>query len=240
MRLQGVLFDLDGTLADTEAAERRAWPALAALLRSHAPEADPVELQRRYDRVFAANWADYLEGRVDFTTYRRRRLTEALAPWREVDDGLFETYRLEKRRAVETLELFPGAVEAIRSLREHGLRVGLLTNGPSVLQRRKLAVTGLAAELEAIAISEEIGAAKPAREAFELAAGLLGCELRRTAMVGDSLAYDIAGALAAGLAAAVLVGAEPGAAPPGATAAPSLAAVPDALSGRSGGRGRRR
>lgn len=232
MRLQGVLFDLDGTLADTGAAERRAWPALAAFLGSHAPGADPDELRRRYDGVFATHWADYLEGRIDFLTYRRRRLTDALAPWREVDDVLFEAYRLEKRRAVETLEPFPGAVEAIRSLRERGLRVGLLTNGPSDLQRRKLAVTGLAGELEAIAISEEIGAAKPAREAFALAAGLLRCELGRTAMVGDSLAYDIVGAIAAGLAAAVLVGGDPGAAPPGATAVPSLAAVPDALSGR--------
>jgi phosphoglycolate phosphatase-like HAD superfamily hydrolase len=103
------------------------------------------------------------------------------------------------------LEPFPEAIATIRCLREHGLRVGLLTNGPSSLQRAKLAVTGLTGEFDAVAISEEIGVAKPDREAFRRAAELIGCALAEVAMVGDSPTYDIAGAVAAGLPGAVLV-----------------------------------
>lgn len=104
-----------------------------------------------------------------------------------------------------------------------------MTNGPSGLQRAKLAVTRLEGELDAIAISEEIGAAKPDREAFERAAELLGCGLSELAMVGDSPAYDIEGALAAGLAAAVLVTGSRQLDVRGARAVFSLEDVPSAL-----------
>ena len=205
MTLRGVLFDFDGTLADTAAAERESWPELAAVIARHTPGVDPGELRTRYFGVFELHWKAYLEGRIDFSTYRRNRLSEALEPWREVDDELFEDYRQEKRRGVEGLRLFDDAIATIRYLRTLGLRVGLLTNGPSSLQRHKLEVTGIEPELDAVAISEEIGIAKPEPEAFHQAARMIGCEPVEVAMVGDSPESDIAGAIAAGLALAVLV-----------------------------------
>jgi putative hydrolase of the HAD superfamily len=203
--LRGVLFDLDGTLADTASAEREAWPKLAALLASYVPGADLDELHSRYHAAFERHWVDYLSGRIGFADYRRRRLAEALAPWGGVDDALFEAYRLEKRRALERLRLFEDAVATLRILRRAGLPVCLLTNGPSELQRAKLAITMLEPELDAIAISEEIGAAKPDAAAFRHAAGLIGCSPAEVAMVGDSPEADIAGATGAGVPLSVLV-----------------------------------
>lgn len=205
MSLRGVLFDLDGTLADTALAEREAWDALAAVIETHVPSLERDELQRRYDGVFEPHWTGYLEGRLAFGEYRWNRLREAIEPWAELDEALFEAYRREKRHTVERLRLFDDAVPTVRTVRARGLRVGLLTNGPSELQRRKLEVTGLEPELEAIAISEEIGAAKPDPTAFSLAAAMLDLEPAETAMVGDSPIYDVAGARAAGCVLAVLV-----------------------------------
>ena len=228
MRLHGVLFDLDGTLADTAGAEKQAWPALAAVIARHIPEVDHEELRFRYDSVFEPHWADFLEGRIDFGEYRWNRLREAVAPWGDLDEALFEAYREEKRRSVDRLRPFDDAVSTIGTLRAAGLKIGLLTNGPSALQRRKLDVTGLERELDAVAISEEIGVAKPDREAFRYAAAMLGVSPERVAMVGDSPVYDIAGALDAGLAAAVLIG-ELGLESDGAIAVRTLAEVPAAL-----------
>ena len=203
--LRGVLFDFDGTLADTARAEREAWDTLAAVIAAHVPELDPQELHERYHSVFEPHWADYLEGRIDFGSYRRNRLREAIAPWAELDDTTFDAYREEKRRGVERLRLFDDARPALQAVRDAGLAVGLLTNGPSELQRRKLAITGLAGEIDAVAISEEIGSAKPQPEAFAVAADMIGCTPGEVAMVGDSPVYDAAGAHAAGCAVAVLV-----------------------------------
>jgi putative hydrolase of the HAD superfamily len=229
MTLCGVLFDLDGTLADTAAAEREAWADLAALLRRHVPGADEIELRSRYHSVFEEHWTAYLEGSIDFTTYRRRRLAETLAPWREVDDELFDAYRAEKRRGVERLRLFADALGAIEGARRAGLGVGLLTNGPSTLQRRKLAITRLEPWLDAVAISEEIGVAKPEPAAFHAAAAMIGCRPDQVAMVGDSPEYDIAGAIGAGLALAVLVTRDLALEAEGATVVRTLAEMPAAL-----------
>ena len=226
--LAGVLFDLDGTLADTAGAEREAWPGLAAVISRHVPQVDDDELRRRYGSVFGVHWDDFLAGRIDFGQYRWNRLREAVAPWAELDDALFLAYREEKRRSVERLRPFDDAVPTIARLREGGLRIGLLTNGPSSLQRRKLEVTGLAGELDGIAISEEIGVAKPDARAFRVAAALIDLAPGDVAMVGDSPAYDIAGAIGAGLAAAVLIGDSPPEAE-GALAARTLAEVPGVL-----------
>jgi putative hydrolase of the HAD superfamily len=229
VRLTGILFDLDGTLADTAGAERDAWDEIADVIEHHVPSIDRHELYARYTAVFEPHWTAFLGGEIDFGEYRRRRLGHAIAPWAELDDALFEAYRREKRRGVERLRPFAAAVPTLRHARALGLRVGLLTNGPSELQRHKLAVTRLEAELDAIAISEEIGVAKPDRRAFEAAARLLGCEVDELAMVGDSPAYDVEGALAAGLAAAVLVAGERPFEVHGARVVAALEDVPAAL-----------
>ena len=100
MALRGVLFDFDGTLADTARAEREGWDALAAVVEQHVPELDREELHQRYSSAFEPYWTDYLEGRIDFGRYRWNRLRDAISPWAELDDGLFEVYRSEKRLGV--------------------------------------------------------------------------------------------------------------------------------------------
>ncbi len=88
-------------------------------------------------------------------------------------------------------------------LRTAEIRVGVLTNGAGQEQRRKLEVAALSGEVDAIAISGEIGVAKPDPVVFTAALELLGTTATETAMVGDSLPSDVEGALAAGFAAVV-------------------------------------
>ena len=228
--LRGILFDLDDTLADSSGTEERIWERVAAVIAEHVPGIDPAELRRRYLDVLEPHEAELAAGRIDFMTFRRRRLAEALEPWGAVDDALFERYVEEKARIADEMTPFPQAVATVRALRNGGIRVGVLTNGPSAFQRRKLEVSGLGRELDAIAISEEIGVAKPEPVAFAAALDLLGTTAPETAMVGDSLENDVAGAIAAGLGAVVwMPGRRTGDLPPGAHLARELTEVPRLL-----------
>ena len=229
--VRGVLFDLDDTLADLSAVERVVQPDVAAAVTSLVAAVDAAELARRYDTVFDLHWGRYLESETDFRTYRWNALSAALSPWCELDDVLYDAYRAAKAAQVVHLRPYADAVDTLRLLRAAGLRVGVLTNGPSAFQRRKLAITGLDGEVDAVAVSEELGIAKPAAEAFHAACAMLGVAPGQAAMVGDSPAYDVAGAIRAGLAASVWLHRGPGPARElaGAVVVGSLADVPAAL-----------
>jgi putative hydrolase of the HAD superfamily len=228
--LRGVLFDLDDTLADSAGADRRVWADIAELIGERFPGLDGEALRDRYEEAFERHYREFLEGRTDFLTFRRRRLGEALEPWGELDDDLFERYTAEKARVPDVIAPFSDAVATLRALRAVGIRVGVLTNGPSEMQRRKLEASGLGPELDAVTISGEIGVAKPDPEAFRIALERLGTRPKETAMVGDSLENDVLGGLQAGLAQVVwMPRARAGDLPPGAHLAREIADVPRLL-----------
>ncbi len=223
------MFDFDDTLADSTGVHERVWPAVIAVLCRHVPALDTAAFLERYDGLMEAHYERLLHGETDFTGFRRERLAAAIAPWAAVDDRLFRDYQAVKARVIEDLQLHGDAVATIRHLRASGIRVGLLTNGPSELQRRKLAVTGIEAELDVVGISGELGAHKPTVEAFEAVLELLGCDADEAAMVGDSLANDVGGALAAGFARVVWVSSAEVEPPSGAQRVRRLAEVPAVL-----------
>ena len=79
--------------------------------------------------------------------------------------------------------------------------LGLVTNGASCLQREKLEASGLRRFFDVVVVSGEVGVGKPEAAIFRHALARLDAPAEATAMVGDSLARDIDGAVAAGLSA---------------------------------------
>jgi putative hydrolase of the HAD superfamily len=77
--------------------------------------------------------------------------------------------------------------------------VGLLTNGPSDIQRLKLDQAGLSDAFGGVVISGELGVGKPSPEVFFAALGPLGARPEDSVMVGDSWERDIVGSLDAGM-----------------------------------------
>ena len=229
MAIRGILFDLDFTLVDNDVGWRQLWPAVAERFSERYPDFDPEEFESRSYEFADRHYELLLRGEIDYDTYRRDYVRHGLAPWGELDDELFATYTDARVRSVDLIELFDDAVDTIRGLRARGLKIGILTNGPSELQRRKLRLIGIEHEVDAVAVSEEIGVSKPDPEAYARAVAMLGLEPAEVAMVGDHVVNDVAGALAAGLAAAVWVERRPGELPDGAHLAQELADVPRLL-----------
>jgi putative hydrolase of the HAD superfamily len=230
LAIRGILFDLDFTLVDNDVGWRQLWPGVAQRFAERYPGFDPDEFQSRSYAFADRHYELLLSGEIDYETYRRDYVRHGLEPWGELEDDLFAAYSDARARSIDLIELFEDAVETIRRLRAHGIKIGILTNGPSELQRRKLRRIGIEGEVDAVAVSEEIGVSKPDPEAYAKAVAMLGLEPGEVAMVGDHVVNDVAGALAAGLAAAVWVERRPGEdLPEGAQLAQELADVPRLL-----------
>lgn len=98
----------------------------------------------------------------------------------------------------ESLVPLDGVETMLEQLRQR-YRVGLLTNGPTLAQRAKLATLGWEAAFDATVVSGELPAGKPDSAAFEALLNALGSTADETVYVGDEVEADVVGATAAGL-----------------------------------------
>lgn len=199
-----MLFDLDGTLMDHDAARAA---GLEAHLNGWLPglEADELAcLGKEWQRLEARHYDEYARGECTFAEQRRRRVRGMYAvlghePAEELTaDAWFEVYLCHYRAAWSAFDdVFP-ALEALAAAHP-SVALGVVTNGEREPQRAKLAAIGLGERFRTVIASGEEGVAKPEAEIFGLACERLGVEPEQAAHVGDRLDLDAEGAAAAGL-----------------------------------------
>jgi HAD superfamily hydrolase (TIGR01509 family) len=97
------------------------------------------------------------------------------------------------------LQLWPGALELLETLRAAGQKLGLLTNGFSETHREKIALLKLESAFDEVFIADEVGMLKPDPRLFAFACERLGAAPDASAMVGDRYERDIRAAHALGL-----------------------------------------
>lgn len=196
-----IFFDLDDTLFDFSAASlaslRKLWdesPEICA--RFSEAEAFIDEYHIHNKRM----WELHESGQIsaDFLKGERFRLT--LAPDRE-DDETRQRMRGYNDRYLwllgECKARVDGAKELLSVLSKRFL-IGVLTNGFTEVQYRKLRTTGLDRYIQRMVISDEIGIQKPDTRLFRYAEQETGATQESAVMVGDNPDNDIQGALNAG------------------------------------------
>lgn len=97
------------------------------------------------------------------------------------------------RTHTPVLTPFDDMAPFIAACRAHGCRLGLVTDGKSAVQWRKLRALGLDTLLDAIICSDDIDSAKPATRPFEAACGLLGTAPANTIYLADDASKDFIG-----------------------------------------------
>lgn len=191
-----VLWDIDGTLLNFQAAEKA---AINKCFEIHGLGTCTDEMLAQYSEINHGYWKklergemtkpEILVGRfAEF--FEKQGLDVSVAP------AFNEDYQIELGNTV-CFEV--NAMEVILALKPV-VKQYAVTNGTRVAQKRKLANSGLDKQFEKAFISDEIGAEKPMLGFFDAVWAEIGEYSKdEVLIVGDSLTSDMQGGVNAGI-----------------------------------------
>lgn len=179
--VKAVLFDLDNTLYPEEQFVLSGFRAVARTLGE------------RMNLSTEAVFANMLKILKD---HGRGKVFDRLLEDFQIDSATWLPTLVQVYRSHQPLIfLFPGVTEALRSLKDRAVKIGLVTDGLASVQRRKIAALGLDAVMDVIVCTEELGKGcrKPSTAPFEIALQLLNVPGGAAAYVADDVSKDFAG-----------------------------------------------
>jgi len=172
-----VLFDLDGTILDTN--------ELIIISFLHALK-DYTEEGFSRDHIIPFMGAPLVEQMKRFSGL-------------EEVDHLVDAYReINLRLHDEYVQLFDQVEEVLAKLHESGIKLGVVTTKMRLTTDKGLAFTNIAKYMGAVITIDDVKHAKPHAEPVQKALEGLGADPARTLMVGDST-VDIQSGLNAGV-----------------------------------------
>ncbi len=188
-----VFFDLDRTLMDFETAEnvgiKKVFDTYRSQILMDFPEF--CATWKKWAQIF---FDQYSEGRLTFDQQRQARVAKSFELNNTVLDAdqVRERFNLYWDSYEEAYDLFADSVPLLDRLKEAGIPLGLITNGDSENQHKKLAKTKLDRFFDPILISAEVGVSKPEPGIFDRARELSGSlPPDQLWYIGDSPVHDI-------------------------------------------------
>jgi putative hydrolase of the HAD superfamily len=199
---KAIFLDLDDTIVDDSSSVDTGW-TLACQEAGSELQIDPFRLKETIFVVRDWYWSDadrHREGRQNLRAAGTWIVDEALRRLGIEAPGLGAAIANRYRDfREEGIDLLPGALNALASFRQAGIRLALLTNGSSAGQRAKIDRFDLARHFDHISIEGEAGFGKPDERVYYQALSALGCRPEETWMVGDNLDWDVLAPMKLGL-----------------------------------------
>lgn len=195
-----VLFDMDETLVTHTCTGLDLTREIYQHFKDHLGEIDEQTFARTLWQKANDLWKMMFDGVLKGDIARPYSFINTLRALRVEDDRLGHAMLKEfEHRLVESTKLFDDSVHVLQTLRDHGIRTGIVTNGYTTLQNRKLNHHGLPDLVDFTLVSETVGFHKPHAGIFQVALGKAGAVADEALMVGDNLWADIKGAVASGI-----------------------------------------
>lgn len=170
--MQALLLDIDGTLIDSNDKHAQCWiEAFAHFGKEVAWDTIRGQIGKGGDLLVP----DTLDAR------EMRDFGEELKKYRG---------ELWKRDYMESVQAFPGAVDAMRLLHERGLKIALASSSNPDEVEYYVELLGVEDILEGTTSKEDAELSKPSPEIFQAALERLDSDPARTLAVGDT-PYDI-------------------------------------------------
>lgn len=186
--IKAVVFDLDHTLFDRYGTIRKMVPELRECFDLNDGVTDEVfadELCYGDKHFVHKGWEGIREHLIS------KNIFKTVPDFPEYEKIMLSHFE-------KTAVKYDFANPVLSELKQSGYKVGLITNGDSELQRKKLAMLDLCDSFDEIIVSGETDYDKPQKEIFLMMAEKLNIELSEMMYVGDHPLNDIYGARNAG------------------------------------------
>ncbi|MEV7005743.1 HAD family phosphatase [Streptosporangium sp. NPDC051022] len=177
--MDAALFDLDGTLINTELRSQAVW---ARLLDRHGVSRDGGLLRGFIGR----RGRDVLAERAE------------LFPGKRIDDLIDEVVSFHNDPGLPEVEPVLGAADLVRRVAEYGSSIAVVTSASRDWAEKRLAEVGVRDLVWTVVSAQDVTVGKPDPEGFLLAAARLAVDPARCVAFEDSIA-GIAAAKAAGM-----------------------------------------
>jgi len=170
MRIEGAVFDLDGTLTDTEKLQFEGW---AEVMK---------DLEVVLDRSKYFKYA----GKTGTIVDRELIVDHDI----DIEPG---TLKMRKEKLLiewlnsRSIELMPYALEAVAFFRRKGIPVAVATGAPREQVTPKLTRTGLKDLFNAVVTRSDVRNGKPHPETYKKACGMIDAEPNRCIAFEDTL-----------------------------------------------------
>jgi len=169
-KLEAVLWDLDGVIADTGTYHFQAWQDV---------------FHERGVNITEDDFKRHFGQRND--TIIRSTLGRNISP-DELDAIASEKEENYRRRVTPNIKPLPGVIELISSLKRHELKMAIASSAP--LENIHLITRGLGIDdcFQAVVCNREVAEGKPDPQVFLLAAQKLGVEPQNCVVIEDAVA----------------------------------------------------
>jgi beta-phosphoglucomutase family hydrolase len=169
-RLEAVLWDMDGVIADTGAYHFQAWQEVFS------------------GRGFNYSGEDFRRNFGQRNDTIIKKVAGDSLPWAEMEAIAAKKEEVYRRKVAHNIKPLPGVIELMKSLEERGMKMAIASSAP--LENVQLIIRGLGITdyFQAVVWGREVTEGKPSPKVFLLAAERLQVASANCLVIEDAVA----------------------------------------------------